>query len=293
MNRLMLDFETLDIGECPVILSMGAVVFNEDEIIDQISAKIDQKSCLKIGCTISQSTLDWWDQQTPKAKEMTFGGTTPIDEAMLMIIALYKEHWCSEIWSRGAIADIRWTNNILDKLGYQKPWKYWEEMCFRTFLKYSPQVEVTYEGELHNALDDAINQAKHWIVINKQTNANKQILSQIVFNAEYFTDRAKNLLDEFVNDLLSIEDVSIKYIESKSLERGYFCELITGNEEHGTYSIFQHPFAHKVIITSCTCGHVHYLEDTCIRCYPDSDENYLGNGTPIYKQVFDENDLPF
>ena len=34
MNRLMLDFETLDVAECPVILSMGVVVFNEDGIVD-------------------------------------------------------------------------------------------------------------------------------------------------------------------------------------------------------------------------------------------------------------------
>lgn len=258
-----------------------------------MNEKIDQQSCLDIGCTTSQDTIEWWEKQSETAKLAAFGGTTNIGYAMGMLVDLYKSHGCQEIWSKGSLNDILWANNILDKCGLVKPWKFSREMCFRTFLKYSPNVIFNPEGELHNALDDAFNQAKHWIVINKQTSANKQILSQIVFNAEYFTDRANTLLDEFVNDLLSIEDVSIKYIESKSLERGYFCELITGNEEHGTYSIFQHPFAHKVIITSCTCGHVHYLEDTCIRCYPDSDENYLRNGTPIYKQVFDENDLPF
>lgn len=44
MNRLMLDYETLDVAECPVILSMGAVVFNEHGIIDQISAKLTRKA---------------------------------------------------------------------------------------------------------------------------------------------------------------------------------------------------------------------------------------------------------
>ncbi|KQK46068.1 hypothetical protein AQ482_10715 [Acinetobacter baumannii] len=57
MNRLMLDFETLDVGECPVILSMGAVVFNENGIVDCISEKIDQQSCLDLGCTISERRL--------------------------------------------------------------------------------------------------------------------------------------------------------------------------------------------------------------------------------------------
>ena len=34
MNKLMVDCETLDIGERPVLLSIGAVVFNEQQIQD-------------------------------------------------------------------------------------------------------------------------------------------------------------------------------------------------------------------------------------------------------------------
>ncbi|WP_336153570.1 3'-5' exonuclease [Acinetobacter pittii] len=277
MNRLMLDYETLDVAECPVILSMGAVVFNEHGIIDQISAKIDQESCLKIGCTISQSTLDWWEQQTPEARKMAFGGTTPIDEAMLMIISLYKKHWCSEIWSRGAIADIRWTNNILDKLGIQKPWKFWEEMCFRTFIKYSPELKFTPIGEKHNALVDAINQANQWIGINKLKNNLADTID----------------IDEFVKELLDIENITIYAIKDAIVEKGLIFELVAGDESHATYAIYQHPKGNIVNITKCKCGHVHYLEDMCIKCFPDLEDNYLGNGTPVRLPIYDEDDLPF
>ena len=33
MNRLMIDFETLDIAECPVILSIGAVVLMKMKLL--------------------------------------------------------------------------------------------------------------------------------------------------------------------------------------------------------------------------------------------------------------------
>ncbi|WP_238796846.1 3'-5' exonuclease [Acinetobacter pittii] len=311
MNRLMLDYETLDVAECPVILSMGAVVFNEHGIIDQISAKIDQESCLKIGCTISQSTLDWWDQQTPEARKMAFGGTTPIDEAMLMIISLYKKHWCSEIWSRGAIADIRWTNNILDKLGFQKPWKFWEEMCFRTFIKYSPEVKFTPIGEKHNALIDAINQANHWITINASKNNSIEIKNlyenyftdlsvifhkankELCFEPSDFTPGAIEKLNEFVHDLLNTEDITIEKIICSVIDEGLTIECVTGNEKHGTYAIYKNPKAHIINITKCKCGQVHYLEDLCTNCFPENEDNYLGNGTPIRLPVFNENDLPF
>lgn len=167
MNRLMIDYETLDVAECPVILSMGAVVFNENGIVDCFFEKIDQHSCLDLGCTVSVDTLLWWEEQSDAAKKAAFGGTTNIGYAMGMLVDFYKKHECQEIWSKGSIADIRWTNNILNKLNLKSPWKFWEEMCFRTYLKYLPKVDFQPVGEAHNALDDAINQARHWIEINK------------------------------------------------------------------------------------------------------------------------------
>lgn len=160
MNRLMLDFETLDVGECPVVLSMGAVVFNDVGLVASLSAKIDQLSCVSIGCTISQNTLDWWDQQSEEARKNAFGGTAEINNTMLKLVQLYEDFECCEIWSRGALADIRWVNSILEKLNIDKPWKYWQEMCFRTFLKMSPKVELEFLGTQHNALDDALHQVK-------------------------------------------------------------------------------------------------------------------------------------
>ena len=167
MNRLMIDFETLDVAECPVILSMGAVVFNENRIIATLYHKVDQQSCLDLGCTISESTIEWWSKQSEEAREAAFGGKLNIAVAIQDLVDLYKNNDCGEIWSRGALADIRWANNILDKLNIEKPWKFWEEMCFRTFLKYSPEFVFCPDGVKHNALDDAANQAKQWIEINR------------------------------------------------------------------------------------------------------------------------------
>ena len=194
MNRLMIDFETLDVAECPVILSMGAVVFNENGIVDRFFEKIDQHSCLDLGCTVSIDTLLWWEKQSDTAKKAAFGGTTNISYAMGMLVDFYKKHECGEIWSKGAIADIRWANNILDKLGLQKPWKFWEEMCFRTYLKYSPKVDFQPVGEAHNALDDAINQAKHWIEINNQRNLNSDIFCEYLAEMGNIFTTAKDSL---------------------------------------------------------------------------------------------------
>ncbi len=196
MNRLMLDFETLDVADCPVILSIGAVVFNENGIVDCISEKIDQQSCLDLGCTISDNTIAWWDKQSKQARDAAFGGKTNIGYAMGMLVDFYKKYKCNEIWSKGSVNDVLWANNILQKLGLQKPWKFSREMCFRTYLKYSPKVDFSPSGEAHNALDDAINQARHWITINKFMSDS----SDLLIKSSFFGSELNKDTNELIND---------------------------------------------------------------------------------------------
>lgn len=287
MNRLMLDFETLDVAECPVILSMGAVVFNENGIVDSFFEKIDQQSCIDIGFTVSVETLLWWEEQSDAAKKAAFGGTTDIRSAMGMLVDFYKKHECQEIWSKGALADIRWANNILIKLNLKKPWKFSREMCFRTYLKYSPKVDFRPVGEAHNAIDDAINQALQFILI-EATKAN------IANNVEGSVNTKEiERLNQFVSDVLDIEGIMIDDIKSLAKENGYFCVLVGGDEHHGSYSIHQKYNTHIVTITKCHCGHIHLLEDMCVECYPDLKDNFLGNGTSIAIIEPHDNELPF
>ena len=125
-NKLMVDCETLDIGERPVLLSIGAVVFDENGIYQYFQADIDIESSKACGFTVSQSTLDWWDQQDPIAKNMAFAGKERIDVVLRKLVEFYLNHGCTEIWSKGALADIRWINNALDYFGIERPWKYYK-----------------------------------------------------------------------------------------------------------------------------------------------------------------------
>ena len=306
MNRLMLDFETLDVAECPVILSMGAVVFNENRIIATLYHKVDQQSCLDLGCTISESTIEWWDAQSEEAREAAFGGKLNIAVAMQDLVDLYKNENCGEIWSRGALADIRWANNILEKLDIEKPWKFWEEMCFRTFLKYSPEFVFCPDGVKHNALDDAANQALQFILIEaakaNQTDHHKILIqrydelgdSTIANNVEIPVNKKEiERLDQFVSDVLDIEGITIEDIQHLAKGKGYFFELVGGDKNHGSFSIRQKYKTHIVTITKCHCGHIHLLEDICVECNPNLKDNFLGNGTPIGIIEPDDDGLPF
>ncbi len=191
-KKLMIDCETLDIGERPVLLSIGAVVFDDNGIYEYFQADIDIESSKQFGFTVSQSTLDWWDQQDPIAKNMAFAGKERIDIVLQKLVAFYSNHGCTEIWSKGALADIRWINNALDYFGIERPWKYYKEFCFRTLLKSVPRFEIPFHGIAHNALDDAIHQAKQFIHIKHIQREQAHILIE---RGQRFNDMAQKVAD--------------------------------------------------------------------------------------------------
>lgn len=192
MNKLMIDCETLDIGERPVLLSIGAVVYDDTQIFEYFQIDIDIENSKKHGFTVSQSTLDWWNEQDPIAKNMAFSGKEKIDLALQKLVDFYSDNGCDEIWSKGALADIRWINNALDHFGIERPWNYYKEFCFRTLLKSSPRFEIPFAGIQHNALDDAIHQAKQFIHI--KTISNNQI-NNLIKQGQRFNEMAQKLAD--------------------------------------------------------------------------------------------------
>lgn len=192
MKKLMIDCETLDIGERPVLLSIGAVVFDDTQIFEYFQIDIDIENSKKHGFTVSQSTLDWWNEQDPIAKNMAFSGKEKIDLALQKLVEFYSDNGCDEIWSKGALADIRWINNALDHFGIERPWKYYKEFCFRTLLKSSPRFEIPFAGIQHNALDDVIHQAKQFIHL--KTISNNQI-NNLINQGQRFKEMAQKLAD--------------------------------------------------------------------------------------------------
>lgn len=190
MKKLMVDCETLGIGERPVLLSIGAVVFNDQQILHYFDAGISTESTTDFD--VSQDTLDWWSEQSLAAREQAFSGTENIKDALIRLVNFYTQHECTEIWSKGALADIRWINNALDHFDIERPWKFYKEFCFRTLLKSVPQFEIPFTGTPHSALDDAVHQAKQFIHIKTIQSKQAQILIE---QGQRFNEIAQKVAD--------------------------------------------------------------------------------------------------
>lgn len=178
-EHVMGDLETLGTTPGCTILSIGLCPFDvkgiapESDRLHLIISRADSEVC---GLFEDPTTLAWWGEQSWEAQETlrqaTEGGTTLTSS--LFRVSEYLEA-CGGIDVKGYPKVCFWGNgsdfdNTILAAAYRSvslfaPWPFWKNRCFRT-LKSLPGVhhlEPRREGTLHNALDDAVHQAR-WAV---------------------------------------------------------------------------------------------------------------------------------
>ena len=168
----MLDLETLGTGNNAVIISIGAVLFDEDGISkNTFYLRVDPQSCVDVGMEMSVSTVMWWMKQSEEARAEFNKPSVSIEQALLSFRTWLVEHSPNfgerKVWGNG----VRFDNEILDnaykKCKLETPWPYWGDACYRTLKNLFPEVKMERTGTFHNALDDARSQALHCIRLLK------------------------------------------------------------------------------------------------------------------------------
>lgn len=191
-TSVMLDFETLGLGEKAVLLALGACTFNTatGEIGAQFYTGIDPRT--QQGREIDPSTVIWWLKQDQAARDKitkavdladTLENGVPEGTPEEEINELYTNSahsihnvarafiaWydlvCEDageavqVWTNGAVDHV-WLQSMMDYCGYKNPVKFWDQHDYRTLKALFPAVKADDYGVAHNALDDAIKQAKH------------------------------------------------------------------------------------------------------------------------------------
>lgn len=164
MQDVMIDLETLDTRPSTVILSVGAVRFDleqPDVIGDTFHVHIDIDTCLAAGRTVSGSTLLWWlDQDDDARKKISCADRVPLRDALLSLSTFIGPK--DRVWGNGAGFDNVILSDAYRSLNLEQPWRYWGDMCYRTLknlYRHVPRPELV--GVAHDALDDAVFQARH------------------------------------------------------------------------------------------------------------------------------------
>lgn len=172
--HIMPDIETWNLSaHAPLILSIGAVKFDQDKIIDRFHVGIDPVDSARFGLVPDAKTMLYW--MDPKR-----------DEARAKLLELVKVDlfsavdgfvgWCNmtpaeergSIWGKGATFDNVRLKAVCDRLEIEYPASYRQDECYRTMANRCPDVKYTQIGTAHDGLDDAESQAVHLQAICKQ-----------------------------------------------------------------------------------------------------------------------------
>lgn len=163
--QVMVDVETLAQSPNAVICSIGATKFTIDGgIIDEFYCTIDAKDCKNYGLIVEEQTINWWKKQPKEVMQSLLKDTRPLKQALTDFSQWYGTK-SMPTWSCGASFDLVILQWAYEATGMQRPWRHWHDRCFRTVRDLIPVEAPIFEGDRHNALQDARHQTKHLIKI--------------------------------------------------------------------------------------------------------------------------------
>jgi hypothetical protein len=171
MIHVMHDLETWALSSpIPVLVSLGAVKFDGEKIIDRFHVGVDPADCQRFGLEMEAGTVDWWmhDDRKPARDQLVEIGRVDLYAALdvfSMWVQQTEKDQLGSVWSNGSSFDNAKLANIYRKIGIEWPFKHNQEECYRTMKNRWPDVPFTRIGTHHGALDDAESQAMHLMLI--------------------------------------------------------------------------------------------------------------------------------
>lgn len=160
---VMVDLETTGTKAGCCILSMGACTFNRERTF---KASISRITCLDMGLKDDQNTLNWWDRQDKIVRGAAFNGETPVIVALgnfsdwLRTLGVPKNK--VYVWGNSAKFDLGILEAAYVACNMDYPIDYKNERCYRTLKNLYHSIKPDpFQGNRHDPLNDALNQAAH------------------------------------------------------------------------------------------------------------------------------------
>lgn len=172
--NIMIDLETLGTSIDSVILSIGAVAFNDQGIKGVFERHVDIDS--QPSRVVSHDTFKWWFEQSEEARKALTRGMSracSLEYALAQLSLFFKLHGDEnvKVWGNGSDFDNAILSHAYRTCGMSQPWKYHNNRCYRTVKSLLPDVKFERKGTHHRAVDDAESQALHLIKIAEVHNA--------------------------------------------------------------------------------------------------------------------------
>jgi len=162
-RKIVVDLETLSTHSNACIVSIGAVLIENLEIVDTFYTNVNGVDGKEAGLHVEKDTIDWWQEQPKEIREAWQRDPQPLDTALDSFSNFYGGS--GSIWGYGANFDVVILESAYRALGKDIPWKFWDIACLRTLMNVLDK--RLPKANNHNALDDATAQANMLIEILK------------------------------------------------------------------------------------------------------------------------------
>ncbi|HAO0688713.1 TPA: exonuclease [Escherichia coli] len=161
--------ETMGKNPDAPIISIGAIFFDPQtgDMGPEFSKTIDLETA---GGVIDRDTIKWWLKQSREAQSAIMTDEIPLDDALLQLREFIDENsgeFFVHVWGNGANFDNTILRRSYERQGIPCPWRYYNDRDVRTIVELGKAIDfdartaIPFEGERHNALDDARYQAKY------------------------------------------------------------------------------------------------------------------------------------
>ncbi|EFC7728393.1 3'-5' exoribonuclease [Escherichia coli] len=175
-DHLMIDLKTMGKNPDAPIISIGAIFFDPQtgDMGPEFSKTIDLETA---GGVIDRDTIKRWLKQSREAQSAIMTDEIPLDDALLQLREFIDENsgeFFVQVWGNGANFDNTILRRSYERQGIPCPWRYYNDRDVRTIVELGKAIDfdvrtaIPFEGERHNALDDAHYQAKYVSAIWKK-----------------------------------------------------------------------------------------------------------------------------
>ncbi|RGO41993.1 exonuclease [Escherichia coli] len=168
-HHLMIDLETMGKNPDAPIISIDAIFFDPQtgDMGPEFSKTIDLETA---GGVIDRDVIKRWLKQSREAQSAIMTDEIPLDDALLQLREFIDENsgeFFVQVWGNGANFDNTILRRSYERQGIPCPWRYYNDRDVRTIVELGKAIDfdartaTPFEGERHNALDDARYQAKY------------------------------------------------------------------------------------------------------------------------------------
>lgn len=166
--HIMIDLETLSLDANGLIVSIGAVAFDDGEVFDSFYAVLDRQAQIDAGAVVSSSTVDWWLQQSPEAQAVFKEPQSNVPLKLGEFAGWLMQFEVLGVWGNGAEMDNAMLAQMYRRHRFPVPWKHTVSRCYRTAKNIKDDCALpAFDGVEHDALDDARHQARCLQAINR------------------------------------------------------------------------------------------------------------------------------